>query len=55
MVHINRKQYWQIFVALFLLTVVEVAVAYLDTSWSLVVSALLAALGLSVAGTLLAK
>jgi caa(3)-type oxidase subunit IV len=38
--HVNRKQYWQIFFVLFVLTVVEVGVAYLQTSWGLIVSAL---------------
>ena len=40
MAHINRKQYWWIFVALFVLTVVEVLAAEIDASWGVVVSAL---------------
>ena len=39
-VHIDRKLYWVIFVALGLLTALEIGVVYLDIAWGLMVSAL---------------
>ena len=39
-VHINRKQYWVIFLALGVLTALEVGVVYLDISWGMMVTAL---------------
>jgi caa(3)-type oxidase subunit IV len=39
-VHIDRKQYWVIFVVLGLLTALEIGVVYLPISWGLMVSAL---------------
>jgi caa(3)-type oxidase subunit IV len=39
-VHIDRKLYWVIFVALGLLTALEIGVVYLDITWGLMVSAL---------------
>ncbi len=40
MSHVNRKEYWIIFVVLALLTALEVGVAYLDIATPLLVSAL---------------
>ncbi len=39
-VHIDRKQYWVIFVVLGVLTALEIGVVYLPISWGLMVSAL---------------
>ncbi|MEE2750787.1 MAG: cytochrome C oxidase subunit IV family protein [Myxococcota bacterium] len=39
-VHIDRKQYWVIFVALAVLTLIEVGVVYLDITWGQMVFAL---------------
>jgi caa(3)-type oxidase subunit IV len=39
-VHIDRKQYWVIFVVLGALTALEIGVVYMPISWGLMVSAL---------------
>ena len=41
MAHVNRKQYWVIFVALAVLTLLEVGVVYTPIGWGLMVSALI--------------
>lgn len=39
-IHVPRKQYWFIFVLLFVLTMVEVAIVYLPISWGQMVTGL---------------
>ena len=39
-VHVPRKQYWIIFVLLFVLTMVEVAIVFLPLSWGKMVTGL---------------
>ena len=40
MAHVNRKEYWVIFVVLAVLTILEVGVAEIDIGKSLIISAL---------------
>jgi caa(3)-type oxidase subunit IV len=41
MAHVNRKEYWLIFGALIVLTILEVAVAYMPIARGLMISALI--------------
>ena len=41
MAHVNRKEYWVIFVVLTVLTLLEVGIVYTSLSWGVMVSALI--------------